>query len=318
MPSFRNASVPAGGRIAARLVLDAKAQCGESPVWDANRGAFLWVDNVAAAVHQLLPHADGVWVPGRSWLLARPVAAALPRRSGGLILAGGADIVTMDEAGNTSAFAKLAADPQRVRVNEAKCDPAGRLWAGTCAHALTVGGGALYRIDLDGHVHTMLEGVTLSNGMDWSPDGSRMYFADSALARIDAFDFDAGGTLSGRRTIVSFGAGESWPDGLCVDCDGYLWVAMPLSGEIRRFAPNGTQVATVSTSALFTTSCAFGGPDGGTLLITSGAMALPPPLVAAVGFAQEVAHQATVSPGAGGLFVCRPGVQGRAAHPFAG
>ncbi len=126
--------------------------------------------------------------------------------------AAGTDFLNLTETGGRSLIATpvTADDGVRRRMNDAKCDPRGRLLAGTMAYDLTEGAGSLYRLDPDGTVVTLLDSVTISNGLGWSPDGRLLYFADSPTRRVDVFDYDiAAGTLSGRRPFAGFGEGES-------------------------------------------------------------------------------------------------------------
>jgi len=165
----------------------------------------------------------------------------------------------------------------------------------------------------------MLEPVSLSNGLDWSPDGATFYYIDSAKNSVDAFDFDATlGSISGRRTVVTIPKSEGVADGMTVDCDGCLWVAIFGTGEVRRYMANGVLRECVAISAPGVTSCAFGGLDGGDLFITSASIRLPDAILPSAGFSVEMAENIARAPGAGGLFVCRPGVSGRPATPFAG
>jgi sugar lactone lactonase YvrE len=164
----------------------------------------------------------------------------------------------------------------------------------------------------------MLQNITVSNGPDWSPDGTTFYYTDSPTLSIDAFDFDmVSGAISNRRSFLTIKFGDGAPDGMTVDREGCLWVAVFASGEVRRFAPDGTLLARVEISSPAVTSCAFGGADGGDLFITSASLRLPD-LFLDYGFSAEVVRNSHNAPGAGGVFVCRPGATGKPATPFAG
>jgi sugar lactone lactonase YvrE len=206
-----------------------------------------------------------------------------------------------------------------VRFNDAKCDAQGRLWVGTMAHDFTPDLCALYRIDPDGTVATMLKGVGLSNGLDWSPDGRTFYYIDSVTASVDAFDFDsARGAISRRRHVVTIPASEGGLDGMAVDREGCLWLPIFGPGEVRRYSPDGTLLMRVELSAPAVTSCTFGGADAGDLLMTSASLRIPDPVLKIIGWSEDMADKAATAPGAGGVFVCRPGVTGKPATPFAG
>jgi sugar lactone lactonase YvrE len=166
------------------------------------------------------------------------------------------------------------------------------------------GAGALYRLDPDLTVHTMLTGVTISNGLDWSLDGRRMYYVDSPTRRIDTFDFDmATGSIANRRTFVEVPADAGVPDGLTVDAAGFVWLALWGGAALRRYAPDGTLERVVPLPVTHPTSCAFGGAALDELYVTSARRPLD---------AEEKARQ----PQAGGVFRLRPGVAGRPANLF--
>jgi sugar lactone lactonase YvrE len=192
------------------------------------------------------------------------------------------------------------------RMNDGKCDAAGRFWAGTMAFAYTPGVASLYRLDPDYRVTRVLTDVTLSNGLDWTADNQRMYYIDSRTNRVDTFDFDLErGQLGERRTLIDVPREVGLPDGMTVDAEGYLWVALHGSGTVRRYTPDGVEDRVVRVPARQVTCCAFGGADYGDLYITSMTEELSP---------EALREQ----PLAGALFRTRPGVRGRPACRFAG
>jgi sugar lactone lactonase YvrE len=305
-------------QMTANLAIDAKDQIGEGPAWDAAGRRFVWSDNATGIIHEAKADGVGGWRETQQWNLDRPVGAAVPRANGGFVVAGGVDIFFLHEDGSTEAFARLDADPDRVLINDAKCDPQGRLWAGTRSRDFTPGEAALFRIDPNGAVVTVLEDVSLSNGLDWSPDGSVFYYIDTVPRTLDAFNFDAAtGTISNRRNVITVEFGHGMPDGMAVDREGCLWVAIIGSGVVQRYAPSGALLARIGISTPAVTSCAFGGDDGGDLLITSIGRRLPDALLQ-FGCTMEMLEGAGKAPGAGGVFVCRPGVTGAPASQFAG
>jgi sugar lactone lactonase YvrE len=220
-----------------------------------------------------------------------------------LAVAGGFARLDWD-SGRVDMLATVEADRPQNRMNDGACDPAGRFWAGTMALDERPQAGALYRLDPDGTVHTMLAGVTISNGIDWSLDGRRMYYVDSPTRRIDVFDFDPGtGAIADRRPFVEIPAEAGIPDGITVDAAGFVWLALWGGAALHRYAPDGTRERTVPLPVSHPTSCAFGGPDLDELYVTSARRPLTP---------DERAHE----PMAGGLLRVRPGVTGRPAHVF--
>jgi sugar lactone lactonase YvrE len=206
-----------------------------------------------------------------------------------------------------------------VRMNDGKCDPQGRFWAGSMAFSGAPGRGALYRLDPDLTVTRVLDRCTISNGLDWSDDGGRLYYIDSGVPGVDVFDFDgATGTIANRRRVVDVPndedapAGATAPDGMTIDAEGFLWVAVWGGGEVRRFTTTGELDAVVEMPVACPTSVAFGGDDLADLYITS----MTPDRTAKDG--RTPVDVWDPKPSEGALFRCRPGVAGRPARTFAG
>jgi len=278
------------------------AQLGEAPVWDHAASRLVWVDIAGRLVHfyDPLSRADTcVAVP-------ETPGVAIPRQAGGLVLAAGHGFGFLDQ---DQRFEEVAQIPQRqvlARMNDGNCDSAGRFWAGTAGLNEEPQAGALYRLDPDLTVTRVLDHVGESNGIDWSPDDRIMYYVDSLERRVDAFDFDLStGVISNRRPFVVIDEGEAVPDGLTVDADGGVWVAVWGGSQLRRFAPDGSLDRVIRLPTRQITSCAFGGPDLEDLYVTSAREGLSP----------EVLLQ---EPDAGSVFVCKPGVRGRPQRTFAG
>lgn len=283
----------------AEVAVDARAEVGEGPSWDPLREELLWVDVPRGAVHRHDPvaRADRVEEVGQ------PVGAVAVREQGGLVLAVRDGFATF-ERGEARIIAEVERGLADNRMNDGKVDPGGRFWAGTMALDMRYGAGALYRLDPDLHVHTMLTGVSVSNGMDWSSDGRTMYFIDSGAQRVDAFDYDAQtGAVSARRPLIGIPPSYGMPDGMTLDAEGFLWVALWDGWAVRRFAPDGTPAGIVNLPASQVTSCAFGGRDLADLYITTASSGLSE--------AERAAQ-----PQAGAVFRCRPGVRGRAPNRF--
>ncbi len=289
--------------IDAELALDAHARLGEGPIWDADGGRLVWVDIHAEAVHLFEPSSgfDQVLQAGQH------IGAAAVRSRGGLILAAHDGFVLLDPAtGAIEPFVAVKEDPS-TRFNDGKCDAAGRFWAGTMAYAFTPGAGSFYRLDPDGSMTVMFGDVTVSNGLGWSPDWRTMYYIDTPTRSVDAFDFDlASGTIANRRRAIEIPRGAGGlPDGMCVDAEGCLWVAIVRSGTVQRYTPDGRLDRFVRLPTSGVTSCCFGGADLGDLYITTAAELVPE-------------DQRAAQPHAGGLFVCRPGVRGQPPCTFGG
>jgi sugar lactone lactonase YvrE len=273
----------------------------ESPIWDQDTRSLLWVDIMAGDVHRL----DAATGEDRVTHVDVPVGAVAARRSGGLVLAAGVGFATLDERDGTLGW--LWTGGHGDRMNDGKCDPAGRFLAGTLTYARTPGACALYQLEPGGQVSTLLDGVTLSNGLGWSPAGDRLYFADTPLERVDVLDYDqATGTATGRRTFVDLHDVPGKPDGLTVDADGAVWIAMARGGAVRRYTADGRLDLTIEFPVQLVTSVTFGGDNLGDLYVTTSRENLSE---------AELAEQ----PLAGSVFVVTgTGAHGLPANTFAG
>ena len=293
-------------RLRAELVLDARAMTGEGPLWDPRQEALWWVDIPAGALHRYDP-STGVDDVRE---LDRPLGCLGLGKDGGLVLGlrDGFGILVSGR-GELDSFVPLAEEPEGNRLNEGRVDPRGRFWAGSMALDHTPRAGSLYRLESrDGsHLATrVLDGLSIANGLDWSDDCRRLYYIDSPTQRVDVFDFEpAGGNLSGRRVLFEIPEPEGLPDGMVMDADGCLWVALFGAGLVRRYRLDGAVDLEVEVETSLTTSMGFGGPDLRDLYITTARHRLTP-------------EQAAAQPRAGGLFVCRPGPQGRPPNLFLG
>jgi sugar lactone lactonase YvrE len=243
----------------------------EGPRWHAERQELLWVDILGRGFHRATLTPDGRPDQVRTMALDRHVGAVAPVTGGGYVLAAGQGFLFADEAGAIRELAQPEAGHDQVRMNDGACDPQGRFWAGTMAYDESPGQGTLYRLELDGRYSTVLTGLTISNGIGWSPDGAVMYLSDSGAGRVDAFDFDgATGAISGRRTLVHIDQPGTAPDGLTVDERGDIWVALYGGWAVNHYGSDGSLRSTVPIPAAQATSCAFGGSDGRTLFVTTG------------------------------------------------
>ena len=276
----------------AELVSDAHAQLGEGPLWDARTSELLWVDIPVGVVHRFDPHAGS----DRPFDVGRYVGAVVPRATGGYALAVAEGFALASDDGEVTALAAVGHD-ETVRMNDGACDSRGRFWAGSMRLDEGVGGGRLFRLDPDHSVTSIEDGVTISNGIGWSPDDTLLYYVDTERQAVDVFDFDGeSGAATNRRELFPV-EGPGAPDGLVVDAEGLLWVAFWGGGCVRRYSPNGVVADVVEVPASHTTKPAFGGPALTDLYITTAA---------------------GDEPQAGGLFVVQPGVAGLPANAYAG
>ncbi len=249
----------------------------EGPRWDGENQELLWVDVLGRHLHRASVGPDGGLHQIKSMSFACDVGAAAPTVFGGWVVAAGVGFLYAAPDGNIHELAQPEAGRDDVRMNDGACDRQGRFWAGTMAYAESPGEGALYRLELDGGCTKVLDGLSISNGIGWSPDGRTMYLADSGTRRIEAFNFSpADGSIAGRRLLVHITDGTAAPDGLTVDDEGCLWVALWDGGEVRRYDPSGRLLATVPLPADRPTSCTFGGSDQATLFVTTARVGLSP------------------------------------------
>jgi sugar lactone lactonase YvrE len=291
--------------LSASVALLADDHLGEGPVWHDRSRRLTRVDITAGAVH------SWDWGSGaRATLaLAPPVSFALPRAAvpGGLVVGQGRSVVLLGPGG-TNLRALCAVEPgrERNRFNDARCDAAGRLWAGTMSAAREPGVAGLYRVEPDGACARMIAGTTISNGLGWSADGERFLFVDSTTQRIDVLDFDlAAGTLHDRRPFARIDPADGLPDGLAVDVEDGVWIALFGGGQLRRYDRDGALDVVVPLPVANPTCPVFGGPGRDVLLVTTARH-------------RRTAKQLAAEPLAGSVLAVRPGVCGVVTHGFGG
>jgi sugar lactone lactonase YvrE len=282
--------------VRAEQVTGPEAYHGEGPVWSARWGGLRWVDMLAG---DFLALADGGEIDRRH--VGNVAAVLRPRRRGGAVIGVERGFALEDADGMLTHLDELWADDS-VRMNEGGCDPDGRFYCGSMAYDQRMGAGALYRLDADGSVRVVLESLTVSNGLEWSPDGSLAYYNDTPTQRIDVFDYDGESGLTGRRPFAEVPAEAGGPDGLTVDEEGGVWVALYGGGAVRRYTPEGVLDEVIEVPTKKVTACTFGGPDLNQLFITTSREGLEP----------------GEDPLAGSLFRSAVGVGGLAVREFAG
>jgi sugar lactone lactonase YvrE len=297
--------------LTAELVLDAKVLLGEGPWWNARTGQLYWVDIEGCAVHVF----DAVTGKDRRIDVGQMAGCVVGRKSGGVVVALQTGFYALDL--ETEELTPLV-DPERHlpenRFNDGKCDSRGRFWAGTTRVAHDQQVGSLYRLDADLTVHRQLSDVWISNGLAWSSDDRTMYFIDSPTGQVVAFDFDAdAGAIRGnkkRRLVIEIPKGGGSPDGMTIDEEGMLWIALWDGWRVIRVNPasrseRGAIIDEIKLPVARPTSCCFGGANLDELYITTASTRMP---------AEALAKQ----PLAGGLFRCKPGVKGMPMVEFAG
>jgi sugar lactone lactonase YvrE len=229
----------------------ARALLGEGPRWDAEAGRLLWVDIDGGVLH----------AGERAIECGAKVCAAAPWKGDTVLVALDDALAAVDVGdGSVRRLVDVPHGRPGMRCNDGACDPAGRFWIGTMAVDESPGAGALYRYDPDGALHTVLTGVTLSNGLGWDAAGRRMYYIDSPTQRVDLLDFDGrSGTVANRRPFAVVPEADGIPDGLARDDEGGIWVALYGGGEVRRFDADGGASGRVEVPAANVTACCFKG-----------------------------------------------------------
>jgi sugar lactone lactonase YvrE len=272
---------------------------GESCRWDEVRGELYWVD--VHEGHFFRAKADHTTIDVvRRYDLDGNVSALAPlfNRSDGWIVAMNQSLWLLDESGQMRELVQLE-DDANMLLNDGAADPWGSFWVGSLAADEEPNRGSVYRFSPSSGVQTMFGDVTISNGIGWSPDRAVLYFVDSGPGTIHSYDVDSRGEISQRRLFVQFDtATEGTPDGLCIDHEGFIWVAVWGGYEVRRYAPTGELVARVGVSTAQPSCCAIGGTNGTTLYITTAQEDLPALLL-------------DNEPDAGRVFAVNVGVTGR-------
>ncbi|MDH5286661.1 MAG: SMP-30/gluconolactonase/LRE family protein, partial [Betaproteobacteria bacterium] len=260
-----------------RVAQAGAALLGEAPYWSAHDAALWWVDMLAPALWRYDPRTRGA----QTFPLPRLTSVAVPRRRGGFLLARPDGLHLAAAPGDPGTrFAHPGSEAPDNRYNDGKCDAHGRLWIATLDPTGKRGRGSLYRVDPDGRSQRVDTGFTVANGLAFSPDGSTLYFAESAQRAILAYDLDARGNARGRRTFATFPEGVK-PDGIAVDAEGGVWVALWDGWRVERLSPEGRLSRTLRLPVPRPTSVAFGGAALDRLYVTSARVRLDPDSLAA-------------------------------------
>ena len=286
------------------LALDAKATLGEGPVWHIRRKKLYWVNILEKELHEFDPSTGR----DRVFNVGQFIGCVAIRKKGGLIL------------GLQRGFAHFNFRSRKIgqlfetgfvrssnRINDGKCDPAGRFWAGTMNLDAKANQGSLVCLDANYRARQVLGNLTIPNGMIWSLDGRTMFFIDSGLQIVWAFDYDGDtGKISNRRSAIQIPKRDGVPDGMTIDAKGMLWIALWGGGRVTRWNPgSGKLLQTIPLPVSLVTSCAFGGANLDVLFITSARLSLGK-------------RALSKQPMAGGVFQIRTDVCGIPSHPFTG
>jgi sugar lactone lactonase YvrE len=269
---------------------------GEGPVYSPAWGGLRLVDLFAGDVLTLAE--DGTATRRHVDTIA---AALRPRAGGGAVIAVERGFVLEDADGTLTRLPEMWSD-STVRMNDGGTAPDGSFYCGSMAYDQRTGAGSLYRLAPDGSVSLAHSGVTISNGLEWSPDGALAYYNDTPTGRIGVFDWSPDTGLTGLRTFAQIPEADGYPDGLTVDSTGGVWVALYAGAAVRRYSPEGVLDEVIEVAAGRVTACTFGGADLTRLFITTSREDLAP----------------GEDPLAGSIFTATPGVAGLPVTTYAG
>jgi sugar lactone lactonase YvrE len=280
------------------LLYDSKAALGEGPIWDSRTQSLYWIDILNKRIYcngDILTELDDL------------IGCIAPRKSSGLILTQRFSFASLDlESLKLDSLTSLKDEPSNNRFNDGKCDPHGRLLAGTMDMGEKDPNGSLYSFD-GKSVTKLLDSVTISNGLTWSPDYKTFYFIDTPTRKVQAFDYDIEtGAIANPRCVIRIPDGFGWPDGMTSDMQGNLWIAMWGGAQVTKWDPNtGQLLERILVPARNVSSCIFGGKDRNELYITS----------ARVGVDEATLAQYPLT---GGLFRLQTNIEGMPTFEFEG
>lgn len=292
-----------------QVAVSAGCEVAERPLWDSASNGLIWVDVHGGTLHRSTPSA----VAGSEWSdlavrIGTSVGAAALRCDGGIVAAVDSAFVLLDRSGRPDADPVPVAMPLGARFNDGACDPAGRFLAGTIASAEGSRDGVLWSLAPTGEVSVALEEISESNGLDWSPDGGVLYYVDSGETTIRRYRYAADcGEIRERLADLDdvAGTGSGVPDGLVVDGEGAIWVALWGGGAVRRYAPDGALLLHIDMPVQKPTCPAFAGPDLDLLVVASGWEGLSQ-------------GERAAQPWAGHVLAAPVGVSGRLPHRYSG
>ena len=287
-----------------KLMVESKAELGEGPSWDSRNNLLYWVDILGGNVHVYQPDnsVDTVIHVGSY------VSSVVPNKSGSVVINLQHGFYALDlKTKAIACLSEVEKDIASNRFNDGKCDARGRFWAGTMNVKESDPTGALYVLSGDHSVKKVLSGITISNGLGWSPDNRIMYYIDTPTRKVTAFDFDLEiGEISNRRTAVDFSGQEGSPDGMTVDREGMIWVAHWAGSKVSKWNPStGKLLNQIILPARNVSSCCFGGKNLDELYITT----------ARTGMDQKALSQ---WPHSGDLFRAKVNVGGLPTYSFDG
>lgn len=272
------------------------ADHAEGPVWHAGWGGLKWVDMLAGDVLSLQPNGSV-----SRWASGSPIVACVrPRARGGMVLGIECGFALVDDEGEITELDPLWSRGD-IRMNEGACDPQGNFWCGSMAYDQAKGAASLWRLTPGGEITEELDNLTVSNGLCWDIDGRRAFYNDTDTYTVSVFDFDAG-QLVNRRVFADLRNDMVRPDGLTIDAEGGVWVALSNGGAVRRYDDRGRLSEVISLPVQKVTACTFGSDSLNQMFITTSREGVPD----------------GEQPQAGALFIAEPGVAGVPVLEFGG
>lgn len=287
------------------LYFDSKSILSEGPGYHPDKNTVLWVDIEAGIVNEL--HYDSLI--NKQFILSGKTGFAVYDVDGNIIAGTLDGLVRINsKSGDVESIGNPEPDLEDNRFNDGKAGPDGNIWAGTMSLFEKEGAGSFYKCSaLDNAITKQFGGATISNGLAWNATADTFYYIDTPTMKVDAFDFDlSSGRISNRRTVIEIPDGVGYPDGMTIDDDGNLWIAMWAGWGVLKFNVQSGQIEEkINVPVECVSACCFAGPNRDQLVITTASRDLKP-------------EQASEQPHAGSLFIANPGVTGPAANVFAG
>ena len=282
----------------AQLLMDTRSKLGEGAIWHPEEKMLYWMDIENFLLYKYNPKTN----ENTKFDMGQRIGTVVPATNGKLIVALMDGIYSFDPITGSKTLMSQPYQDTNLRLNDGKCDPSGRFWVGTMTMNNTRKGGKLYKLDHDGKVTVMLDSVSISNGIVWSSDRKSMYYNDTPTSTVQAFDYDdLTGTISNQRVIIKFKPGEGNPDGMSIDADDNIWIALWGGNAVKKYDPkSGKLLQIIKVPAPNVTACAFGGENLDILYITTARNWMRPDLL-------------ETYPMSGSVFTVKPGVKGQKA-----
>lgn len=272
---FKNKIMETVPNAKAKLIVPIKTKLGEGAIWNHLTQELYWldIDGRQLFIYNLISNTQ------KTIDLPQKVGTVVPMEDGNAMVALEDGIYHLNlKTEELTIFSKPEGHPPNLRFNDGKCDPVGRLWVGSIWERTTPHVATLYKIESDGTSQPMLPNITISNGIAWSLDSKTMYYIDTYTSCVQAYNYEvATGQITNARTVITVPVALGYPDGMTIDAEGMLWIALWNGSAVCRFNPNtGKLLQKIEVNALNITSCAFGGADLKTLYITTASVDMTP------------------------------------------